>query len=169
MSENLSENLLQKILNYDPILIKNIASDEVVKEAYLILKENFYNRNSSEWVTSRALNKIKILDVSIEKFIKLYEAISHRYHNTHKRGVKSNQIFIGKLKKIKEDKSGDKLTHFNHDKKHLLDSLEVLRNWKNDFLNITDEDFINFIHQKLDFPYSLKTLRRYYFDQTSKK
>lgn len=163
-----TDDSLLEILKRNPITIQNNFSDEEIKEAYLILKKAIYNKNSAQWIIRKTIKTLKTLDIPLKKFIKTFETISSRYHKTNQRGIKSTQLFIDNLKKHKKDKSGKQLTHLNQKDKHLMRSLSALKEWKNEFLDISDEDFINFISKRLDFPYTSKTLRSYYYEKTSR-
>lgn len=144
--------------------IENIFDYKQIHTDYLTLQRLFYA--NSKWQIKLALKTINSLEIPIEVFYETFKAISLRYHNKDSKGQKSSHKFIEQLhKKV----NASKLTHLNNDRKSLMKSLEMLKIWKNNYLKTSDKDFIKFIHTHLDFPYSLQTLRTFYYEETEKK
>ena len=116
----------------------------------------FYNYKKSYWQFSLTLKVLKNNNIPLNLYTEIFEIVIEDYHKRFKKGKKTNYKYLEQLK----EKSLDLIKH----KKEInvIDSLESLAKWKNQYTNITDEHFIDFLFENIDFNLSKNTLKTYY-------
>ncbi len=160
---------LYEITNKDiaPILVKELNRNNglfICSEIYNTINALFFDTDKYKWKVRYTLNVLNENHINIESFNILFEYIIRYYYTYKNKGKISSFNFLKKLK----EKEENKLIIKELNKIEYLQCIEELRSWKNKYLNISEEEFISFIHQNTNLPYARSTLRRLYFDETIK-
>ncbi len=154
-------NIFNKLMKESPTYVFNNKEYFISKTTHFdIVKSFFYSHSSSRWRTKQTIKVLKINNVILGEFVVFLEETLGNHHRYNKRGKKTNYTFLNDLKK----RAGKPITHKTQKENNLMSSLEVLRNWKNEYLDISDETLLDFIHKNIDFPYTRDTLRFKYYD-----
>lgn len=158
-------NILKVIAGYPMIEIEGKRVELGYRSQYQIMRTLYYNENSSRWASKKLHTDLLHHDIDIHNFISELEILFKKAIYFFPRSNKSSKKLINQLKNY----SGIKLFHNKNDVEFYLQSLQELRNWKQKYVKGSDKDFLKFIHHHIDFPFSITTLKKYFYLYTEKK
>ncbi len=142
----------------------DVSYNEKQKELDLLhLKKTF--GSNSRWSIRKTMSFLEKYDINIEDYILVFSTLFVLHHKQNKAGINTNQIYFKKLQ-IENKKRKKlliiKLDQLKNNNNIYVNSVQELKTWQQKYLVTSNKDFITFISENIDIPYTRKSIENIY-------